>query len=162
MAQVKNPYPRCEHDGFPMVKIKGRLHCAAEYIDRCIGQQPVIDVIQRDQTTYYVFENGHELPLLCFCCAKPLATMDLAKTRRDLQGRRLDSMSVGTVPHESGQDFLQFGLEFSGQGWLFSKGVFVPVAPEVAVKMRHPPDCPYGKLAQKKATGRKKRKRRKR
>ena len=78
-----------------------------------------------------------------------------------MQGRRLDSMSVGTVQHESGQDFLQFGLEFSGKGWL-SKGVFVPVAPEVAVKMRHPADCPYDKPAQKKASGRKKRKRRKR
>jgi len=86
---------------------------------------------------------------------------DLAETRCGLQGRRLGSMPAGTVRHESGQDFLQFGLEFSGKGWL-SKGLFVPVAPEVAVKMRHPPDCPYGQPAQKKATGRKKRKRRKR
>jgi len=161
MAQVKNPYPLCEHDGFPMVKIKGRLHCAAEYIERCIGQQPVLDVVQRGQTTYYLFENDHELPLLCFCCAKPLTTMDLAETRRDMQGRRLDSMSVGTVQHESGEEFLQFCLEFSGKGWL-SKGVFVPVAPEVAAKMHHPAGCAYGKPAQKKASGRKKRKRRKR
>lgn len=161
MAQVKNPYPRCQHDGLPMVKIKGRLHCAAEYIDRCIGQQPVIDVIQRGQTTYYVFENSHELPLLCFCCADPLATIDLAETRRDMQGRRLDSMSLETVYNESGDELSQFCLEFSGKGW-FSKALFVPLAPEVAVKMRHPPDCPYGKPAQKKATGRKKKKRRKR
>lgn len=161
MAQVKNPYPLCENDGFPMIKIKGKLQCAAEYIERCIGQQPVIDVIQRGQTTYYVFENGHELPLLCFCCARPLATMDLAEARRDMQGRRLDSMSLETVYNESGEELLQFCLEFSGKGWL-SKGMFVPVAPEVAVKMRHPADCAYGKPAQKKATGRKKRKRRKR
>ena len=144
-----------------MVTIKGRLHCAAEYLDRCIGQQPVTKVIQRDQTTYYVFENGHELPLLCFCCAKPLVTLDLAATQHDMQGRRLDSMSVGMVQHESGQNFLQFGLEFSGKGWL-AKGVFVPVAPEVAVKMRHPSDCPYSKPARKKASSRNKRKRRKR
>lgn len=161
MAQVKNPYPRCEHDGFPMVKIKGRLHCAAEYIDRRLGQQPVIDLIQRGQTIYYVFENGHELPLLCFCCAQPLATRDLADERRDMQGRRLDSMSVGRVQNEIGEEFLQFVLEFSGKGWL-SKGLFVPVAPEVAAKMRHPADCPYGKPARKKASGRKKRKRRQR
>jgi hypothetical protein len=161
MAQVKNPYPRCQKDGFPMVTIKGRLQCAAEYIDRCLGQQPVIDVIQRGQTIYYVFENGHELPLLCFCCATPLVTMDLAKARRNMQGRRLDSMAVGMVQHESGQEFLQFGLEFSGKGWR-SKGVFVPVAPEVAVKMRHPPGCPYGQPVPEKASGRKKRKRRKR
>jgi hypothetical protein len=161
MAQIKNPYPLCRHDGFPRVNIKGKLYCAAEYIDRCVVQQPIIDVTQRGQTTYYLFENGHELPLLCFCCARPLATMDLAQTRRDMQGRRLDSMSVGTVSNEAGEELLQFGLEFSGRGW-FSKGVFVPVAPEVAVKMRHPPDCPYGKPTQKKASGRHKRKRGKR
>jgi len=161
MAQVKNPYPLCPKDGFPMVTIKGKLRCAAEYIDRCLGQQPVIDVIQRGQTTYYLFENGHELPLLCFCCARPLTTMDLAQTRREMQGRRLDSISLRTVDNESGEELLQFGLEFSGKGWL-SKGVFVPVAPEVAAKMCYPADCPFGQPAQKKASGRKKRKRRKR
>jgi len=157
MAQVKNPYPRCKHDGFPMVTIKGRLHCAAEYLDRCIGQQPIVDVIQRNQTTYYVFENGHELPLLCFCCVRPLLTVDLAETQHDMQGRRLDSMSVGIVFNEADEELLQFRLEFSGRGW-FSKALFVPVAPEVAVKMRHPPDCPYGQPAPKKTGGRHKRK----
>lgn len=161
MAQIKNPYPLCEHDGFPMVNIKGQLQYAAEYIDRCVGQQPIIDVTQRGQTTYYVFENGHQLPLLCYCCARPLATVDLAETQHDMQGRRLDSMSVGTVYNESDEELLQFRLEFSAKGW-FSKGVFVPVAPEIAVKMRHPSDCPYGQPAQKKASSRDKRKRRKR
>jgi len=144
-----------------MVKIKDRLQCAAEYLDHCIGQQPVIDMIQQGQTTYYIFENGHELPLLCFCCAKPLATMDLTDARRDMQGRRLVSMSMGMVYNESEEEFLQFRLEFSGKGW-FSKTLFVPVAPEVAVKMRHPLGCAYGKSAPKKASGRKKAKRRKR
>ena len=161
MAQVKNPYPLCKNDGFPMVTIKDRRLCAAEYLDRCIGQQHVIEVIQCDQTTYYVFENGHQLPLLCFCCARPLVTMDLAETQHDMQGRRLDSMSVGTVYNEAGEELLQFRLEFSGKGW-FSKALFVPVAPEVAVKMRHPSDCPYGQSAPKRASGRHKRKRGKR
>ena len=161
MAQIKNPYPLCQHDGFPMVKIKGRLHCAAEYLDRCIGQQHVIEVIQRNQTTYYGFENGHQLPLLCFCCARPLVTMELAETQHDMQGRRLVSMSVGTVYNEAGEELLQFRLEFSGKGW-FSKTLFVPVAPEVAVKMRHPSDCPYGQSAPKRAGSRHKRKRGKR
>jgi len=144
-----------------MVNIKGQLHCAAEYLDRCVGQQPIIEVIQRGQITYYVFENGYQLPLLCYCCARPLVTSDLAETQHDMQGRRLDSMSLGTVYNKSDEELLQFRLEFSGKGW-FSKAVFVPVAPEVAVKMRHPSDCPYGQSAQKKAGGRNKRKRRKR
>jgi hypothetical protein len=36
----------CERDGFPMVKIQGRWECVAEYLDRCIGQQRVVDLIQ--------------------------------------------------------------------------------------------------------------------
>jgi hypothetical protein len=45
MAEVKNPYALCERDGFPMVKIDGQLQCVAEYLDRCIGQQKVVDLI---------------------------------------------------------------------------------------------------------------------
>jgi hypothetical protein len=162
MAKINNPYPLCERDGFPRVKIKGRLQCAAEYIDRCIGQQPVIEVIQRGRTTWYVFENGHEVPLLCFCCGQPLANEDLAETRRDMRGRRLASMAVGPVQLEHGEEYLQFGLEFSGKGWL-SKGVFVPVAPEIAVKMRHPAGCAYGKpVQQRRGNSPKRGKRRKR
>jgi len=78
--------------------------------------------------------------LLC----QAIATMDLVETRRDMQGCRLDSMSMGIVSSEAGEQLLKFRLEFSGKGW-FSKGAFVPVAPEVAAKMYHPTDCPYSK-----------------
>jgi hypothetical protein len=80
-----------------MVKINGRWECAAEYLDRCLGQQPVVDLVQRGRTVYYVFENGHQLPMLCFCCGTPLVYDDLERSRRDMRGRRLEKMSVGLV-----------------------------------------------------------------
>jgi len=67
MENVQSSYRTCKRDGFPMLEIDGRWECLAEYLDRCIGQQAIVDLIKRGKTFYYVFENGHELPLLCFC-----------------------------------------------------------------------------------------------
>jgi hypothetical protein len=152
---VKDTYPICERDGFPMVKINGRWECVAEYLDRCIGQQPVVDLVQRGKTVYYVFENGHELPMLCFCCGRPLVYDDLERSRRDMRGRRLESMSVGPVTLEDGSEILQFVLEFSKKG-LLSQGISIPVAVKVAARLKHPDDCPH-----KRGSPTKKRRRRK-
>jgi hypothetical protein len=46
---------RCSRDDFPILTIKGRSECVAEYVDRHIGRQPVSDLIQRGKTTYYSF-----------------------------------------------------------------------------------------------------------
>lgn len=142
MTRVKNPYPLCERDKFPMIKIDGKLQCVAEYLDRCIGQQKVVDLIQRGKTTYYVFENGHQLPALCFCCGEPLIFDELAKSRRKICGRRLEEMSVGYLQHEDGDAVLEFCMHFSKK-WLLSRKFLVSIAPEAARKMQHPPDCKY-------------------
>lgn len=159
MAEVKNPYPLCERDGFPMVKIDGQLQCVAEYLDRCIGEQKVVDLIQRGKTIYYVFENGHELPMLCFCCGEPLVFKDLNKSRRDIRGRRLEAMSIGRLKHEGGDEVLEFRLEFSKKGVL-SRGVYTSVAPEAALKMRHPSGCMYKGATSSQGSRRKKQRRR--
>ncbi len=134
----------CPRDGFPMLKIKGRWECIAEYLDRCIGGQPVVGLVQREETSYLVFENGHELPLLCFCCDMPLVLEDPEQTRRDMRGRRLESMSVGAVTLKDGSQTLQFRLELSGKGLLGRQGACEPVSIQAAARMRHPDDCPYG------------------
>lgn len=133
----------CKRDGFPMVKIKGRWKCVAEYLDFCIGSQHVTDVVQRGETSYFVFESGHELPLLCFCCDTPLVVKDLEKMRGDMSGRRLESMSVGIVTLQDDSQTLQFRLEFSGKGLLGRQGVDEPISIQAAAQMRHPDDCPY-------------------
>jgi hypothetical protein len=157
---VKDTYPKCKRDGFPMLKIKGRWQCVAEYLDRCIGQQRVVDLIQQGDTVYIVFENGHELPMLCFCCGTPLEYKDLERSCRDMRGRRLESMSVDMVTVEDGGEVLQFALEFSGNG-LLSQGVYIPVAVEVAARLRHPDHClRKGKSPKKKSRQRKRRRRR--
>ena len=157
---VEDTYPKCKRDGFPMLKIKGRWQCVAEYLDRCIGQQRVVDLVQRGETVYTVFENGHELPMLCFCCGEPLAYEDLERSCRDMCGRRRESMSVDMVTVEDGNGVLQFALEFSEKG-LLSRGVYVPVAVEAAARLRHPDHCPRkGKPPKEKSRQRKRRRRR--
>ena len=154
---VKDTYPICERDGFPMLKIKGRWECVAEYLDRCIGQQRLVDLVQRGKTVYHVFENGHELPMLCFCCGRPLVYDDLEWSRRNMRGRRLRTMSVVPVMLEDGSEMLQFALEFSKKG-LLSRRIRVPVAIKVAARLKHPDHCPHkGGSTTKKSRRRKRR-----
>ena len=69
----------CAQDGSPMIIIHGRWECVSEYLDRCVGMKTVVDMIQRGKTVYHVFDDGHELPLLCFCCGKSLDMFDIIK-----------------------------------------------------------------------------------
>ena len=54
-----------------------------------------------------------------------------------MRGRRLESISVGTVSAPNGGAFLDFQLEFSPKGFKLS-GVTQSIAPEAAARMRHP------------------------
>ncbi len=140
-TKTKHTFPTCQRDGFPMVKVNGRLQCAAEYLDRCIGQKEVVDVLQRGQTAYYVFEDGHELPLLCFCCGSPLVIQNPEQFRSQILNRRLEGMSLNDATLEDGTTMLQFELNFSKR-WLSSSGLVDAVSPLVAVHLRHPASCP--------------------
>jgi hypothetical protein len=133
--------PRCKRDGFPMVEIDGKLECAAEYIDRCIGQQPVVDIIQRGKTTYYVFANGHQVPMLCSCCGTPLVYRELEQPRREIVGRRLDAMSIQVEVLADGRKYEELVLEFLGA--TDSEPFGVPVSFLVAAQMKHPGHCPH-------------------
>ena len=139
--EVIGMYRECEQDGFPMLRIRGRWECVGEYLNRCIGMKRVIDVIKRGDTVYYVFEDMHELPLLCFCCGEPLVVSDLGKTRQNMRGRKFESMSYGPVPvDDEGTEVYQFCLEFSGKTPL-SLGTHTPVSVEVAAQLQHPAHC---------------------
>ena len=138
--------PRCPKDGFPKVQINGRWECVAEYLDRCIGGQRIVDVVEREETVYYVFESGHELPMLCYCCGEPLHYTDLEAARQGHIGRLLESMAVEPVELENGQVVSQFSLELSGRG-LLSESLAESLSIEAAAQMVHPPTCPHGKRA---------------
>lgn len=138
---LASDHPRCKDHDFPMLEIDGRLECVAEYIDRCIGGQPVVDVIERKKTVYYVFANGHELPMLCSCCGTPLAYRDLRQARQDAQGRRLESLSINPAVTDDGREFEELVLELVGA--VGDGRIGVPVAFEVALKMLHPTNCPH-------------------
>lgn len=147
-------YPPCPNDGFPLIDLNGRLECCVEALNRCVGLQKVVEVVQRDQTTYYVFEDGHELPLLCGCCGQGLVVKDLEQERKRVCGRRLEAMSIGTTMIEKDKrEFDELILEFSKQG-IFSKPLYIPVAFEVAAQLRHPAAVPprgQGSTSAKKA-----------
>lgn len=106
----KHTYPLCEHGHFPMVMIDGRWQCAAKYLDRCLGLKYVVDMVQRDHVAFYVFEDGHELPLPCFCCGTSLTVFDLDRSRRQIRGRRLKQLSMSQVDLDGAAPLPQFRL----------------------------------------------------
>jgi hypothetical protein len=142
MAKKSAANPHCQQDGSPMMRIHGRWQCAAEYLSRCLEGKRVVVVVQLKGISHYVFEDGHKLPLLCFCCGKPLETIDPKRMRASILGRRLEDMSLAMVSMEDGRDLEQFRLELSKKG-LFSKGVFTPVCPLAAAGLHHPSGCPH-------------------
>jgi hypothetical protein len=157
------PWPTCPRDGFPLVTIGGKQECVAEYLDRCIGGEAIISIAQRGQTYYYVFESGHELPLLCFCCGNPLAIKNLDGSRSEMRGRRLESLFIEEVDEEDGRTLPRLMLVYSSKG-LSSEEIVDGVSPQVAAKLRHPPSCLFkphpptpAKSPQKKGQRRKKR-----
>ena len=124
-----------------MVRVNGQKVCIAEYFNLCIGMQKVVDVIQEGRTIWYVFQDSHAVPLLCACCGQPLGIQDIDPMRQDMTGRRLESTAASLVESDSGQQIIEFHLEFSRKR-LFGKGLTVPVSLDVASRMRHPESCP--------------------
>jgi hypothetical protein len=108
--------PSCPRDSFPLLRINGELECSAEYIDRCVGGHSVVDVVHHGPTTYYVFEDGHQVPLLCGCCGGPLSVTDLAKVRKQMQGRRLEAMSMAPQVTQDGRNTTSLSWNFPRRG----------------------------------------------
>ncbi|OEU49733.1 MAG: hypothetical protein BA872_03715 [Desulfobacterales bacterium C00003060] len=137
ISLARGTVPACKRDGFPMLRINGRSQCVVEYLDRCIGQEKIVDVIKQRETFYYVFANGYQLPLLCSCCNGPMVIRDLTKTRRNMLGRRLVAMAMVTKRYEDGRELEELILEFSKKG-LLSRKEGTGVSFEVAVHLKHP------------------------
>lgn len=128
--------PACPDDGFPLLLINGRLQCVAESLDRCIGGVPITNIIQQQQTTYYVFEDGHKLPLLCSCCNSPLELPDIAESRRNIRGKHLREMWIERQILENGREYDELVLAFVEEGQ--SSGTTINVSFETAVQLKHP------------------------
>ncbi len=130
----------CPKDGFPLLPIHGRLRCVAEYMDACIGGHAITDVVRQEDTIYYVFDNDHKLPLLCFCCGQPLACEDLAYEKKNMVGRRFEAMSMGEEVWDDGRRVTKFLLEFTPKA-VIGRKVEVVVSLSVAEAMIHPAGC---------------------
>ena len=140
MSTQPLPIDVCPQHNAPMVVVKGRKVCIAEYFNNCITTQKVVDVLLEGRTIWYVFQDGHAVPLLCSCCGKPLGVKDIDAERKDVVGRRLVSTAASLVELDGGQQIIEFLLEFSRKR-LFGKGLTVPVSLDVAARMRHPESC---------------------
>jgi hypothetical protein len=143
MEESENkPIEICERDGFPILPINGEPHCLAEFVNFCIGGQKITDVILRHETIYYVFENRHEFPLLCFCCGSPLACEDIQLEKKQLRGRKLQAMTWSTEEVEEGRFAISYLLEFSSK-----HGETEPLMVQTSVlsadKMVHPILCAH-------------------
>lgn len=132
--------PQCERDGFPILEINGEEHCLAEYVDACIGNQKVSDVVLRDGTLYYVFENRHKLPLLCYCCGRALEFPDLRAERKHMRGRILQAMTWSLDELEDGREVIDYQLEFTGK-YGEEGPLMVSTSTLSAERMRHPVTC---------------------
>jgi hypothetical protein len=132
--------PECERDGFPILKINEEERCLAEYVDACIGNQKVTDVILRDDTLYYVFESRHELPLLCYCCGEALACPDLRAERKHMRGRVLRAMTWSLEELEDGRVVIDYQLEFTAK-YGEEGPLMVRTSTLSADRMRHPVTC---------------------
>lgn len=152
--------PACPNDGFPLLMINGNLQCVAELLDGCIGGRLIVDVIQKKKTTYYIFEDGHKLPLLCSCCNTPLQLTDLSKSHQNMHGKYLQEMWMEHQILEDGQEYDELVLGFVEEGQ--SSGMSVNISFDSVVHLQHPnmsSTKPSHRLIRKK---RKKKRRRKR
>jgi len=134
----------CKKDGFPTIMLDGLTQCVAEYLDRCIGGQTVMDVIMRDEALFYVFENGHELPLFCFCCDSPLQAENMQETKEEVAGMYLQSMAWHWSPDESGIEHLEYFFELARPDEEDSL-VQISTSVKSAQEIIHPPGCPHRK-----------------
>lgn len=76
------------------------------------------------------------------CCRESLVFQDVAKTRRDMGGRRLEGMSSGEAVLDNGQTVIEFTLEFSAKV-LLGHGTAITTALKSAGQLRHLADCRY-------------------
>lgn len=108
----------CPRDGFPMLRLNGRLVCSVEHADELLGGQPVVDARQHDGYLYLTFGNGAGLPLTCPCCGGQLhlRSMSLEQLSSMLTGRALEGFRHGEWVGQ-GVDAERhpiFALQFSG------------------------------------------------
>ena len=155
----------CKNDGFPSIIIDNSRQCVAEYLNRCIGHKKITDVVTQDNGLVYIFENGHELPIFCYCCDTPIEIEDLAYSKEKVLGRHLHSMSWDYAPDDNGEDQVKFFLELAKDHDKEDDDdyiVSVSTSLKSAQKLIHPEICASKKLLAPRKKEKKIKKKRKR
>jgi len=64
---------RCSEHDCPMIQVDDETVCALEYVDEHLGGKQVKDlVVVEDGLITVLFDDDHELPLLCPHCGDPI------------------------------------------------------------------------------------------
>ncbi len=135
----------CEKDGFPILNINGEQQCLAEFMDHCLGRKKITDVVKRTGTLYYVFENGHELPILCYCCGEPRDCPDLQAEHKHMRGRIMKAMTWTTKQLQQGGEVIDFRMKFSLKAGE-EEAIIVQTSVISAEELHHPAACCHSGL----------------
>ncbi len=142
---MKDEYPICQNDGFPMLEINGRLECVAEYLEECLAFKTITDLNEKDKTISILFNDGHELPLLCPCCGEVLSIEDIEAERIQLSDSQLESITIEILDHGDGREFIHLILWFLKKTNSHNPTFGLALSLNVAKTLQHPDSCPQVK-----------------
>jgi hypothetical protein len=110
---------RCAEHDCPTILVGGEYVCALEHVDAHLGGSQVKDlVVVEDGLITLLFEDDHELPLLCPHCGDPIGT-DEDELLDELTGLYLVALEY--VPADPDAD------EYEGVEFLFASDPDVDV-----------------------------------
>ena len=135
--------PQCPTHHLPILRLDGKDQCVHEYLVDCLLGKKISDVVSQGNTAYYIFEDGHRLPLLCGCCGNSLVPASFVASRSDMVGRPLVALTTEHSHDRNGHGYDELILNFGGttkSASPFAAGVaFTAVA-----GIKHPPGCRHG------------------
>lgn len=107
--RMPNEFARCAEHDCPMLWFDDEFVCALEYVDEHLGGKRVKDlVVVEDGLITILFEDDHELPLLCPHCGDPI-DMDEDEFLSEVAGLFLVALQY--VPADPDADEYE-GIEF--------------------------------------------------
>lgn len=85
--------PLCPTHKMPILMLNGQERCAEEFVMEHLGNKRITEVEVKQDVIYYVFEDGHRLPLICPCCGGAYMPDGVSLRRANMVGRILTKVS---------------------------------------------------------------------
>ena len=137
---MKVRYIPCEKDGLPLIKINGREQCLGDLYTQCLHMRKVVDLVKERNTYYLIFDDGHQVPMLCPCCGEPLGINNPNSLKKDMVGRKVKDFDYELIGSEENPMIEDLQLEFSRKFLEFEPPV-MQYSILSAHKIIHPVSC---------------------